>query len=100
IRDFHLTGVQTCALPICVILRRQSGDQVQMLDDLPALPEGAHGAGQFFKVLPPLDQFVGEGIGRLNADLEAENARRRVFVQKTEDRKSVEKGMSADRDSW
>src|SRR5690606_18204091 len=68
-----------------VILLRQSGDQVQMLDDLPALPEGAHGAGQFFKVLPPLDQFVGEGIGRLNADLEAENARRRVFVQKTDD---------------
>src|SRR5690606_18249105 len=68
-----------------VILLRQSGDQVQMLDDLPALPQGAHGAGQFFKVLPPLDQFVGEGIGRLNADLEAEKARRRVFVQKTDD---------------
>ncbi len=63
-----------------VILLRQSGDQVQMLDDLSPLPDAAHGAGQLLKVLPPLDQLVGEGIGRLHPDFEAEDARGRVFV--------------------
>src|SRR5690606_13553373 len=68
-----------------VILLRQSGDQVQMLDDLSPLPDAAHGAGQLLKVLPPLDQLVGEGIGRLHPDFEAEDARGRVFVQEPYD---------------
>src|SRR5690606_40572656 len=56
IRDFHVTGVQTCALPISFARRRQL--VYELLNEIPGvktnLPEGA------FYFFPEISSFFGK----------------------------------------
>ncbi|MNE53000.1 hypothetical protein D3C80_1477000 [compost metagenome] len=65
-----------------VILLRQAGDQIQMLVDVAAGFDFHHGTGQLGEILAALDQLVRLVIGRLHADFEAEDSRRRILGQK------------------
>src|SRR5690606_41183423 len=51
IRDFHVTGVQTCALPICLMFRDMALHLLQAVDDEEALLQSVRflaGAEHFF----------------------------------------------------
>src|SRR6266496_4993310 len=71
IRDLYVTGVQTCALPICRLTRlltlgkRRAPKGECCLDYADVV---AHGEGQIVVVLPPEDGDVAELADRVAAD--------------------------------
>src|SRR5690606_40880058 len=63
IRDFHVTGVQTCALPICAggELVETVGELARAVGGLPgAVREGPHAAGELPGAIGGLGGAVGE----------------------------------------
>src|SRR5690606_30604721 len=63
IRDFHVTGVQTCALPISSRLLSYQSGPVRPWDDLLGLRGLAPGVGRYCLARPP--GCLSHGFGRL-----------------------------------
>src|SRR5690606_39592576 len=87
IRDFHVTGVQTCALPICRV-----GDR-ELRTEEPAV-FGFGGAAQTARL-----RLATNGGGRLNLDARLDDTAADLRAQLTRldlqlDRKSVVEGKS------
>src|SRR5207302_10096770 len=59
IRDFHVTGVQTCALPISAFVRARCSDP-QLASEITALLTNYTNESDFLNQPPPLDDLDGD----------------------------------------